>query len=114
MLASVNRLTGAKNYERVKKEGKLYQRKLFGISVLKRKDKEPSRFGFVVSTKISKEAVQRNRIKRAMREAVRYSLTYSRKGFDIVFLAKKITAKKSTDEIMREVKTSLKEIGIAK
>lgn len=114
MLANVNRLTGQKNIERVKKEGKLFQRKLFGISVLKRKDKGPSRFVFVVSTKINKNANQRNRIKRAMRESVRYSMTQTKKGYDVMFLAKKNISNKLTDEIMREVTISLKAIGLGK
>lgn len=112
MLASANKLTGSKNFEKVKEEGGLFQRKWFGISILDRKDKKPSRFGFIVSKKIAKEAVQRNRVKRALREAVRYSLSRIKPGYDVVFLTKKSILKKSTDDIMNEVRYSLKEAGI--
>lgn len=104
MLASNNRLTKNDDIEKVKKEGKLFQRSLFGVIVLKKSPKENSRFGFIVSTKISKHAPQRNRIKRALREAVRHHLYIIGKGYDIVFLPKKETARKSTDELMKEVK----------
>lgn len=114
MLASRYRLTGSKNIDRVKSKGKLYQRKLFGVSVFDREDKEPSRFAFVVSTKISKQAVQRNRMKRAMSESIRHTRTRMKDGFDLIFLAKKIMARNLTDEIMREVELAVKQAGLMK
>ena len=45
-----------------------------GITVFcgkKKKNNEPTKIGFVVSKKIHKRAVKRNRIKRLMRESVR-------------------------------------------
>lgn len=103
MLASIHRLSGKKDLEKIKSEGILYQSKIFGARVLVKKDDEVSRYAFLVSTKISKQAVQRNRIKRAMREAVRHKLFLIGKGYDIIFLPKKGIARKSTEEIMREV-----------
>ena len=81
--------------------------------MLERGDEAPPRFGFIVSTKVSKEAVQRNRIKRAMGEAVRFELMHIKKGFDVIFLAKQISTKKSTDEIMREVRGALEQAGLS-
>lgn len=111
MLASTNRLP-AKEIDIVKRDGKLFQRKFFGICVINRSDISPSRFGFVVSTKISKFATIRNRIKRALRESVRYSLVNLNPGYDVVFLAKTVLTKVSTDEIMQEVQLSLRDLGI--
>ena len=105
MLASVNRLAQNKDVKAVKQYGQLYQLGLFGVMVLKKDEDETSRFTFVVSKKISKLAVQRNRIKRALAEAVRQHLDVVGKGYDMIFLAKAVSEKKSTDEIMREVKT---------
>jgi ribonuclease P protein component len=103
MLASSNRLKSGKDFDKVKENGKLFQSASFGVSVSNRGDKEPSRFGFVVSTKISKLASQRSRIKRALRESVRYNLKHIGKGYDMIFLTKKSIGKKFTDEIMKEV-----------
>ncbi len=107
MLSRKNRLTGVKNFARVQAEGKVLQSKNFGVAVVDRKDEAPSRFAFVVSTKIAKEAVDRNRIKRIIGEAVRLSIFNVRDGYDIVFLAKPSITRIPTTEIMKEVKESL-------
>lgn len=46
-----------------------------------------NRFGFVVGKKVGK-AVQRNRVKRWMREAVRHRLDTLSKGWDIILIAR--------------------------
>lgn len=112
MLASKYRLTGNDNFERVKKDGKVFQMNFFGVSLVDRKDSQPSRFAFIVSKSISKLATQRNRIKRALGEAVNHEIKYVNKGFDVVFLAKTNILNQSTEVIMREVKNSLKDMGL--
>ncbi len=107
MLARDYSLKGKKNFERVEKEGKMIQSDSFGVAYLKRDDEEFSHFGIIVSTKISKLSVQRNRIKRAISEALRYGMTELKPGFDVVFLAKLPIVKKPTDQIMREVRETL-------
>ncbi len=103
MLASIHRLSRKKDFDKIRKEGNLFQQRNFGVQVLEKGKDEVSRYAFLVSTKISKQAAQRNRIKRAMREAVRHKLFLIGKGYDIIFLPKKGIARKSTEEIMREV-----------
>jgi ribonuclease P protein component len=49
-------------------------------------DKEVSRFGIVVSKKVSKKAVVRNRIRRLINEAVRLDKEHIRGGVDGVFV----------------------------
>lgn len=107
MLARKNRLIDSKDFKRVEKEGTVFQSQNFGLAYFNRKDEEPSKFGFVVSTKIAKDAVDRNRFKRAMSESVRTSGTYLKPGFDVVFLAKTSIVKTPTSDIMKEVKVAL-------
>ncbi|HET7098839.1 MAG TPA: ribonuclease P protein component [Patescibacteria group bacterium] len=114
MLAKKFKLTGSKDFERVQNEGIVRQFKAFGLAILKRDDNLPSRFAFIVSTKISKDAVDRNRFKRTMSEAVRLSSSILVPGFDVVFLAKTIIVKFPTSEVMNEVKNALKETGLSK
>ena len=114
MLAKKFRLTGREEFARVQKEGKVYQSSNFGISIVKRNDKNPSRFAFIVSTKIAKDAVDRNRFKRAMSESVRTSSIDLNPGFDAVFLAKTSITRVPTSEVMKEVRLSLKDCGLSK
>src|SRR6185369_10025583 len=107
MLARENRLTTTQEFEKLKREGKLIQSTSFSLAYLKRKDENPSKFGFIVSTKVSKNATARNKVKRALREGVRQSFTNLTHGYDCVFLAKPISIRKYTDELMHEVKNVL-------
>ena len=114
MLAKKFKLTETKDYAKVQENGKVFQSDNFGIAYLDRGDQDASRFGFIVSTKIAKEAVDRNRCKRAMSEAVRINSIDLLPGFDIVFLAKTSIARASTADIMKEVRISLKDAGLMK
>src|SRR3972149_11372047 len=107
MLATVNRLRSTEEYDKIKNKGKLIQSQNFGVAYLKKENEEPNKFGFVISLKISKLATQRNRLRRAMEESIRQNLTFIKKGYDMVFLAKPSLANKMTDEIMKEVKLFL-------
>ena len=113
MLPRLNRLTGVKNFKAVEENGEIFQSQNFGIAYIKRGDKNPSRFAFVVSTKLSKEAVERNRVKRIMREAIRQSLFETIKGYDVVFLAKLSIMRTPTDVVAKEVKKSLRDAKLA-
>ena len=84
MLPEANRLKKEKDFERVFEEGKGYNQSFLFLKALEREDKEESRFGFVVSTKVSKKAVVRNKLKRQMREIVRGKLDEIKSGYDIV------------------------------
>ena len=114
MLAKKFKLTGVKNFDRVQKAGKVYQSANFGIARFSRNDEATSKFAFIVSTKIAKDAVDRNRFKRAMSEAVRISSIDLKNGYDVVFLAKTSIARVPTSEVMKEVRVALKDSGLLK
>ena len=114
MLARKNRITGKSNFEKIKNEGVLYQGKAFGLAVLKREESNLPRFAFVISTKISKKAVERNRAKRRLGEAVRKNLDKTKNGFDVLFLAKKEILKSSAAEIADEITRLFKEADISR
>jgi len=107
MLGLKYHLKGKKNFDEVLSKGKFVQSDSFGLAYLPGEAKEISLFGFVVSTKVSKHAVLRNRVKRAMSESVRYEMGGLKPGFMVVFLAKGMSLKKSTDAIMKEVALAL-------
>lgn len=114
MLAKKFKLTGSKDFKRVQEEGIVHQSDTFGIAILDRKDDLPSRFAFIVSTKIAKEAVDRNRFKRTMSEAVRISSRDIVPGYDCVFLAKTSIVRVPTSSVMKEVREALVKSGLIK
>lgn len=85
---------------------------LFGFSYLKRETSSPSRFGFVVSTKIDKRAVKRNRIKRLFREGVKSVMTEVKDGYDIVFWVRRAALEAKTGELWSAIRDALKRGGI--
>ena len=115
MLARKYKIKNAEDFDKVKRHGKLYQFKMFAVAILKREeDGDVSRYGFVISKKISNLSTKRNRLRRILDDAVRYNVTRTKDGHDVVFLAKKTMNRSYTDDIMKEVDKALKKIGLVK
>ncbi len=106
-LAKQYRLKGKKEFERVKKEGRLINGLLFSLLILKSQQTDGPKFGFVVSKKIDKRAVVRNRIRRLISEAVRQVLPDIRQDLKVVFLAKLSLKKASSEEVFSSVRRFL-------
>lgn len=102
MLPTANRIKLKGRIDEVMKSGRLLQSENFGIAALKKEEDTP-KFAFVISTKISKLAVHRNRINRSFNEGVRRAFSSVPKNYDYVFLAKKSISEKSTDQVIKEV-----------
>lgn len=89
----------------IKEKGFLIQGKLFGLLVHYQTEKnQPSRFGFIVSTRVHKKAVKRNRARRLLSEAISSFLPKTKKSFDVVVLAKRKIIDADLKEIEREIK----------
>ncbi|MEI7741308.1 MAG: ribonuclease P protein component [bacterium] len=88
MLTEKNRLRHKKDFESIFGHGlKAYGNGL-GLRFGKRyKPEAPVRIGFMVGTKVSKEAVVRNKLKRRMREVAREIVMQLPPGLDLVFIA---------------------------
>ncbi len=114
MLSKKYKLSDSNDFKKVRDEGKVYQSKNFGIAYLKREDNETSHFAFIVSTKISKDAVDRNRFKRTLSDAVRLATIDLMPGFDVIFLAKTTIVNTPASELMKEVREGLKASGLVR
>ena len=111
MLPKENRLTDDYDFRRVKRLGKSYQCPLFKLGVAPQKVSGPSRFGFVISKKIDKRAVVRNRIKRLLREVVRSNLEKIPDGFDVVFVVRPSIVGKNYEEVSSEFDKVLSKVS---
>lgn len=114
MLSIDNRLKKDVDFERVKQKGVVVQSTSFSLAVFNRGDSEPSRFGFVISKGISKNATKRNMIKRALSESLRHSISYVKDGYDCVFLAKPAGVTRYMADLMDEVQEVIKKAKIVK
>lgn len=111
MLPQKNRLSAKQDFLRVKTKGKKFQGEPFAV-LADQTGSSSSRFGFIISTKISKKAVERNQAKRRLREAIRKMLPKAKPGFDIVFLAKKSLINKPLTEVYLEAEKLLQKAGV--
>jgi ribonuclease P protein component len=97
MLKAFNRLCKEGDFKKVYNQGRpVYSNDL--MLKFTRNNLENSRVGFVVSHKITNKAVERNRIKRQLREILRVNIGKTKKGLDIVIIVKKSIINKSFAE----------------
>jgi len=85
MLPREYKLKKDNDFKKVFEKGKFYRNDFIKIRFLKN-DLEITRFGIIISSKISKKAVCRNRIRRRLEETIRLRLDQIKSGFDIVVL----------------------------
>jgi ribonuclease P protein component len=111
MLPSKNRLKKKKDFANVLMRGKFFNDIFLSLKEIKN-GLEQARIGFVVSKKVSKKAVIRNRVKRLLREAIRDDLNKIKSCSDIVFFTKKGIEKKNFWEIKEVVEKLLKKSNI--
>jgi ribonuclease P protein component len=101
MLKRVERLTKKKDFERVFLNGRFVVTPSIKIRTIKNELKN-NRFGIVVSTKVSKLAVERNKIKRRIRYIISKNNFIG--GSDVVILTtpliKKINFKEIEDNLL--------------
>ena len=73
---------------------------------------EVSRFAFVVSTKVSKKAVVRNKLKRQMREIVHEAVKDMKQGIDVVVMARKESVDMEFGVMKESLRKALKKAGL--
>jgi len=105
------RLRYQKDFNLVKKEGRLFSRPKLGILVFQddRQKDEPIKFGFLISRKVDRRAVYRNRIKRLISEAVFPFLPEMKKGAKVVFLPRAAVGQETLLSIKKEIEKLFRE-----
>ena len=114
MLPKENRLKKKSAFNATYKTGKTLHKD--GITIFCGKSKTegyPTKIGFVVSKKIHKRAVKRNRIKRLMRESVRLIIKNNNLNTDcmsLIFVASAKLLNKNFAEIDASIKKLVKNL----
>ena len=110
MLPKENRLKKKSAFNATYKTGKIIR--LDGITLFCGKKKTadfPTKIGFVVSKKIHKRAVKRNRIKRLMRESIRLLIKENKFSSDCMSLIF-VASQKQLNKNFKEVDNSIKKL----
>lgn len=112
MLKKEFRLRKQKDFDRVfGKDGAFFSQGFLSLKAVPG-EADRTRFGFIVSNKISKRAVRRNRTKRLIREAVRLVQSGIKPGCDVVVMARADLSEKSFKEVRAAVDSLLKKSGL--
>lgn len=113
MLKKENRISLNKDFDRVFKTGQSFYGKILGFKLAKNNTKV-SRFGIIISAKISKKAVVRNRIKRQLREIIQSELPNLKKGQDLVLIAFPLILDKNFEELKKILKKAFERFSLYK
>ena len=111
MLKRVNRIFSRKEFGEIKTNGTLIRSRLVSGLVLKKGDKD-RRFGIIVSKKISKRAVDRNKIRRLVYLAVTENLEKFNEGTRVIFLVRPEIVGKKNEEVGAEMLDLVQKIFI--
>ncbi|MEK7162193.1 MAG: ribonuclease P protein component [Patescibacteria group bacterium] len=109
MLKKVNRLAKSKDIQKAFARGRTFFNPSFTLKALP-SDKE-KRFTVVVSTKVYKKAVDRNRLKRIIREHIRKNLNGFKLG-NYVIITKPVAARKDEALVLKAAIDILRNIKI--
>jgi len=107
VLPRANRLTKKKDFEVIFKKGKGVKDDFLIFKILKNHLKK-SRFGFIVSKKVSNKATVRNKIKRRLRDAVFKKLDEIKNNIDVIIVALPGIENKEFSEIQEAIDKFLK------
>ena len=111
MLPQTNRLNKDKEIKGLVQTGKAFFLPQLVIKYKKVKEKE-LKIGFVVSTKVDKRAVVRNKLKRQLREIVHKLLLDLESGYHVILIAKSSALELNYTELTKQVIFAFSKIKI--
>ena len=112
MLSRKNRLSKKKDFDEIFKNGKSSFDGLLGVKMIKKEKQEFSRFGIIVSSKISKKAVIRNKIKRRIRNIIAKKYFNSANVKDVIIITLPGILNKKYSEIEKSLCAHFKKLKI--
>jgi len=101
-----------KEFDLIYKRGRVSGGTFFSLRFLENRKREPSRFTIIISTKISKKAVIRNRKKRQMREIVRLNFDKMKPNYLVLLTLKEESLGASYQDLEKEFLSLAKRAGI--
>lgn len=116
MLPKQNRLRARQDFSRVYQKGIRLNRSALGLRAYRHpvdvREQPPLRVGISISSKVSKRAVVRNRIKRQLRSAFRELLPELESGWDLVIVVYPNALQCDYPEFLQQLKQLLAQTEI--
>ena len=113
MFKKVNRISRNKDFDRVFKSGQSFYGRIFGIKAASN-GLDDTRFGILISTKVSKKAVIRNLYKRRLRELIQKELPKLKTGCDVVIIVFPQILDKNFEGLAKLLITGFKRLNLYK
>jgi ribonuclease P protein component len=113
MLKKTNRITKDKEFDRAFKTGQSFYTKTFGVKAVDNGLGE-DRLGVLISTKVSKKAVIRNKLKRQIKAIIQKELPRLKSGKDLVVIVFNQILEKNFEEIKDSLILALKKLRLYK
>jgi ribonuclease P protein component len=113
MLADPHRIRRQRDFDIIHKRGRFFGGGFLSIKTYKTHFSY-SRFAVLVSVKVSKRAVDRNKVKRQIKAVLQKQLPLIKDGFDVVFFTQKDILNKDFAEIEKKVVSLLKKARLYK
>lgn len=115
MIAFINRFHGHGSLRYVYQNGQAFRSRLITLKVVDNKHRKNSRIAVVISKKVLKSAVGRNRIRRRVYEYIRKQLPNFSSVFDIaIIISSSELLNISYDEMISQISQILDQAGIVK
>lgn len=111
MLPKLNRIKKKKDFENIFAKSRVFRNKLLTLRVAKN-NLGKSRFGFVVSKKVSQKAVVRNKIRRRLSDVIYKNIEKIKAGADSVFIAVPGIEKNNFSEVKEAAENILNKAGL--
>lgn len=113
MLPKQHRLSAEKDFQATWKRGRSFYTKILGFKILENR-LAVSRFGIVVSNKVSAKATDRNRLKRQLREILQTKIGKISPGYDLVVTALPAALGQTYQTLKKEMADGLKNFKITR
>ena len=75
---------------------------------------QPTAITVIVPVRLSKKAVERNRTRRLLREAIHQHLAHLEHGYEVIVMARKILKDEKLTDILSDTTESLQNAGLLK
>ncbi len=113
MLAKQSRLVKEKDFQKTFKQGKSFYAKFLGVKAMANQSLA-NRYGIIVSTKVSKKSVERNKLKRQIRAVLKDFDQRLAGGHDLIIMVLPEALKQEFIVLKQELETILLKLRLFK